>query len=59
MINLLCHVYDIFMTDCVFLVMSNCFDKDTAGYDPLVYVKVSLPKHLKLVYGILVYVKLS
>jgi len=30
-----------FMTDGVVLVMSSCHDKDTAGYDVLVYVKVS------------------
>jgi len=31
-----CHVYDIFRTGCVVLVVSSCYDKDTAGYDVLV-----------------------
>jgi len=35
------------MTGCVVLVMSSCHDKDTADYDVLVYVKVSLARHLK------------
>jgi len=31
--------------------------KTLSGYDPLVYVKVSLPRHLKLVYLVYYYLK--
>jgi len=33
------------MSGCVVLVMSSCHDKDTGGYDVLVYVKLSWQKN--------------
>jgi len=52
------------MSGCVVLVMSSCHDKDTGGYDVLVYVKLSWQKKTKTKkkltgYDVLVNVKVS
>jgi len=54
-----CHYHDISNWFMVYWVCQIVMAKTLSGYDVLVYVKVSLPRHLKLVYGLLVYVKLS